>query len=303
MSKYDIILDVFRTGSISKTAQSKNYSQPAVSQIISSFEKEIGFSVFKREKNGLFPTRQGALLFDSILKITQEENKIQKIVQSCASTDRGTIKIGTFESISTNWLPTILEMFSIDHPSVNYELVHGTYDTIQKDIALDRIDCGFTTSLLSEKNLTFCPLLDDEFMVVLPRGHELSKKAAILAQDLADYPMVISAEGLNYDIGNILDNSHIRPNIRILRGEDMSSVLFVEKGLGIGIFPQLILNGLKKDISCRPFVEHYSRIIGIATQDSPYISPLTRDFIKTVHKYIQERYGKTYVLEDDRQSF
>ena len=49
MSKYDIILDVFRTGSISKTAQSKNYSQPAVSQIISSFEKEIGFSVFKRE--------------------------------------------------------------------------------------------------------------------------------------------------------------------------------------------------------------------------------------------------------------
>lgn len=78
MSKYDIILDVFRTGSISKTAQSKNYSQPAVSQIISSFEKEIGFSVFKREKNGLFPTRQGALLFDSILKITQEENKIQK---------------------------------------------------------------------------------------------------------------------------------------------------------------------------------------------------------------------------------
>ena len=218
MSKYDIILDVFRTGSISKTAQSKNYSQPAVSQIISSFEKEIGFSVFKREKNGLFPTRQGALLFDSILKITQEENKIQKIVQSCASTDRGTIKIGTFESISTNWLPAILEMFSIDHPS---------------------------------------------------------------------------------DIGNILDNSHIRPNIRILSGEDMSSVLFVEKGLGIGIFPQLILNGLKKDISCRPFVEHYSRMIGIATQDSPYISPLTRDFIKTVHKYIQERYGKTYVLEDD----
>ena len=109
-------------------------------------------------------------------------------------------------------------------------------------------------------------------------------KAAILAQDLADYPMVISAEGLNYDIGNILDNSHIRPNIRILSGEDMSSVLFVEKGLGIGIFPQLILNGLKKDIRlpsiCRTlFQNDWHRYTGFSLHLSSDKRLLLKQFI------------------------
>lgn len=41
MSKYEIILDVCKTSSISKTAAKLNYSQSAVSQLIKSFEKEL----------------------------------------------------------------------------------------------------------------------------------------------------------------------------------------------------------------------------------------------------------------------
>ena len=53
MSKYEIILDVCKTGSISKTAAKFNYTQSAVSQLIKSFEKELGLSLFKRTKHGV----------------------------------------------------------------------------------------------------------------------------------------------------------------------------------------------------------------------------------------------------------
>lgn len=48
MNKYEIILDVCRTGSISKTAAKYNYTQPAVSLLIKNFEKELGLPLFMR---------------------------------------------------------------------------------------------------------------------------------------------------------------------------------------------------------------------------------------------------------------
>lgn len=53
MSKYEIILDVCNTGSISKTAAKFNYTQSAVSQLIKNFERELGISLFKRTKQGV----------------------------------------------------------------------------------------------------------------------------------------------------------------------------------------------------------------------------------------------------------
>ncbi|WP_346707616.1 LysR family transcriptional regulator [Massilistercora timonensis] len=41
MSKYEILLQVCESGSISKAAQELNYTQSAVSQAVRSFEKEI----------------------------------------------------------------------------------------------------------------------------------------------------------------------------------------------------------------------------------------------------------------------
>ena len=46
MNKYEIILNVCETHSISKTAAQLNYTQSAISQAIKGYEKELGFPLF-----------------------------------------------------------------------------------------------------------------------------------------------------------------------------------------------------------------------------------------------------------------
>ena len=48
MSKYQTILAVCETHSISKAASKLNYTQSAVSQTIKNFEKELGVPLFNR---------------------------------------------------------------------------------------------------------------------------------------------------------------------------------------------------------------------------------------------------------------
>ena len=62
MSKYEILLQVCESGSISKAAQELNYTQSAVNQAVRSFEKEIGAPLFRRSLCCLRPPLPGTLL-------------------------------------------------------------------------------------------------------------------------------------------------------------------------------------------------------------------------------------------------
>ena len=79
MSKIDIILDVYETHSISKTAGRLKYTQSAVSQAIRNYEKEIGVTLFKRSKTGMSPLTGTDSIFEELKKIRASENHIEQI--------------------------------------------------------------------------------------------------------------------------------------------------------------------------------------------------------------------------------
>ena len=95
MSKYEIILDVCKTGSISKTAAKLNYSQSAVSQLIKSFEKELGLTLFKRTKHGVQLLPNTEEIVGSLEIICREEKRIRQTAADLNSLDSGYIRIGS----------------------------------------------------------------------------------------------------------------------------------------------------------------------------------------------------------------
>lgn len=292
MNKYDIILEVYRTGNISKTASKLNYSQSAISQIVSSFEKELGFAIFKRLPSGIVMTNEGKELLSHLQVIAQEENRIQQIARKITNLDSGLIRIGTFQSVSLQWLPRILKNFSEVYPNVRYELRHGDYASIQQEVNLRQIDCCFTTSIIPFGKLSFTPLLEDEYMVILPKGHPLSRNHSISLRDLSGERLIVPVEGLDYDLGNIFCENGFSPNIYLRNGgDDISTAALVEAGIGVSILNQLTLTGISKNISCRPFKEHYFRRLGIAACKEPYFSPVLEKFFEFVKSFIEKEYN------------
>ena len=58
------ILEVYRTGSISKAASNLFLAQPNLSNALRSLEQELGFPVFVRSNKGIRPTEQGLLVLE-----------------------------------------------------------------------------------------------------------------------------------------------------------------------------------------------------------------------------------------------
>lgn len=111
MNKYQTILSVCETRSISKTAALLNYTQSAVSQTIKNFEKELGLELFIRSKNGMELKSDMAWIKESLRTICEAENQIARTAASLSTLDSGLIRIGTIQSISYHWLPGIIKDF------------------------------------------------------------------------------------------------------------------------------------------------------------------------------------------------
>lgn len=292
-SKYIVFAKVAETKNITKAAELLNYTQPAVSQIITNLEKEYGFPLVIRSKSGVKLTDNGKKILVPIQKILSWERVLEQRHKNILGLKEGTLRIGTISSINMSWLPIITEKFLEKYPKVKFELVQGDYDSTQENLINDNIDCGFLVDSLT-KDLVFFPLITDEFYVILPSHHPLTKFKSIQPEQLSNVPFILPAEGLNYDIGTIL---HSIPDvdIRITAHDDYLAITFVEKNLGVSILPKLIIDKINSPVQYRPLNPRQTRKLGIALHTKQYASPLAIEFIDFATHWINQHKEETII--------
>lgn len=284
MTKYEIILTVYETKSISNAAIKLNYTQSAVSQAIKNFENELGIQLFKRSKNGMELMPYTKEIIKCIELICESEDRMFEISSELTSLEKGYIRIGSIQSISYNWLPDILSMFSNAYPNIKFELIVDGFDELRKKISNNELDCIFVSEY-SVPELNFSAIGKDELVLVTPLEHPLANKLSISIMDLNESSFILSADGLNYETGKIFEQNNIKPKIKYSINEDFAVLKMVEKGFGITILPKLLLRNIPFNVCIRSFNEHYNRILGIAYSKDITPSPATLKFIDYVKKW------------------
>ena len=142
LQKYLSFVKTAECGSFTKAAELLNYSQSSISRMISDLEKEWGISLLERGKAGVRLTSDGLRLLPHAKAIVGEYEKLQMEIDELNGLQSGLIRIGTFSSVATHWLPNIIREFQRDYPNIDYELLLGDYTEIEEWIIEGRVDCG-----------------------------------------------------------------------------------------------------------------------------------------------------------------
>ena len=85
----------------------------------------------------------------------------------------------------------------------------------------------------------------------------------------------------------LLERSGIRPRVRFTTWEDYAIMAMVEKGLGIGILPDMILQRIPYRLEIRPLAQPYYREIVLAMRDRQRLTPAAQRFLS----YLRFREG------------
>ena len=276
--KYLAFVRTVERGSFTK-AEDLHYAQSSVSKMIADLESEWGMTLLERSKSGVCLTSAGEQLLPYLRKALCGYDELEGQILRMQGLETGTVHIGTFSSVAKNWLPNIFSKLRRDYPGIGYEMLLGDYDEVERWIADGRVDCGFLR-LPTEGKFDTIPLTQDEYKVILPVGHPLAEKETIGINDLNNQPFLLLEHGGKTEVTELLNACHVTPDIRFTTWEDFAIMAMAEKGLGIGILPDLILRRVPYRIEIRSLAEPYYRSVGLAMKDSDHLTPAVRKFIE-----------------------
>ncbi|MBF7096657.1 LysR family transcriptional regulator [Alkalibacter mobilis] len=284
IQKYLAFIKTVECESFTKAAEALDYSQSGISRMIKDLEVEWNVSLLERNRTGVRLTSDGLKLLPYAKNVYEEYRKLQMQIDELNGLQSGLIRIGTFSSVATHWLPNIIKEFQKDYPNIDYELLLGDYTEIEDWIQEGRVDCGFLR-LPTFSNFETIFLEQDKLMAIIPEGHKYANHNEFPVTALCDEPFMLLEKSSKAEISDIFERNHLVPKVHFTTWDDYAIMSMVESGLGISILPQLILKRIPYRIIAKELDVSAYRDIGIALRDKKTASLAVKKFLE----YLQYR--------------
>ncbi len=279
--KYMAFVKTVEYGSFTKASEILNYSQSGISRMIHDLETDFNVCLLERNHTGVKLTSDGIRLLPYAKKLCSDYEAMQLEINQLSELSTGLIRIGTFSSVATHWLPNIISKFQADYPGIDYELLLGDYTEIETWIEDGRVDCGFLR-LPSHPEFDCTFLEQDRLMAILPKTNPLANEALqnVSLIKLCEYPFMLLEKGAKAEIAALFSKNKLTPNVRFTTWDDYAIMAMVEHGLGVSILPELILKKVPYDIVVKPLDVPAYRRIGFVVKNQKTMPPTTRKLME-----------------------
>jgi DNA-binding transcriptional LysR family regulator len=277
--------------SFTKAANDLGYAQSTITGHIQSLEEEFGTMLFERLGKQIKLTKDGEHLYvyaNQILKLSDEA----KDLISSSLIPKGSLLIGTAESLCTHRLPDVFKAFRSRYPNVEINIrfdACNDYRTLLRKNILDVII--FLDVACNDADLITHVLFEEPMAVIAAPDHPLAKKHQITPHDINGQALILTEAGCSYRkiFESILTQAGAKP-LSIL-GVSSNEVIkkFVCDGWGIGLLPYVTVDQeLKnKQLVALPWTgPSFDIKAQLIYHKEKWISPALRSFIDVTHEVL-----------------
>lgn len=296
--QFEVFLAVVQAGSFTRAAELLHTSQSGVSHSIGDLEKELGITLFTRNRNGVKVTSSGEQILSHVREILNHTEQISQVAAALRGLNNGTIRIGSFASFSANIMPGILQAFRSHYPGVELLLFEGSYAEVEAWIKAGAVDLGFIADP-SDNELDVIPLLTDPYVAVLPANHPLKEQERIDIAQLANEPFLSLKSGCERLVMRAFEDNGLILNKRFEVAENSTIISMVAAGIGVSVVPSLILPAVPDNIAVKPLDPPIMRRIGLAVRSQQHVSPIAAAFMKEVQTCLDKQSAVRYRSAED----
>ena len=279
LQKCIAFVSVVECGSFTKAAERLNYSQSGVSRMVADLETEWKINLLERHKGGVRLTSDGTKVLPYVKSLCAEYDKLRMQVDEINGLQSGLIRIATFSSGASLWLPNIIKEFQKAYPNIDYEVMLGDYTEIEQWILEGRADCGFLPLPVSDALETIF-MERDQMLVVMPKSHPRANDATFPVAALANEPFMLLERGNGAEVERILEKNGLNPRINFTTWDDYAIMAMVEKGLGVSILTDMIMQRCPYDVVAKPLDEPIYRDVVLAFRGKDASSLALQRFVE-----------------------
>jgi DNA-binding transcriptional LysR family regulator len=174
-----VFCDLAETESFTKAAQINSVTQSAVSQQISSLERQFKSLLIERSKKKFRLTREGQVLYEYSKQIIQNYDSLHNRLQEIKDIISGTIRVATIYSIGLHDLPPYLKQFLKLFATVNVHVEYRRANQVYEDVFSNVVDLGLVAYPVKDARLELLPLRKDTLVLICHPQHPFAKNKSV----------------------------------------------------------------------------------------------------------------------------
>ena len=287
---------VARELNITRAAEKLNMSQPPLSNQIKALEEELGVRLFIRGKRHLELTEEGALLLRRAVQMQELADKTRQELASLREGMTGTIYLSMVEGrapfLAAQWIAGFREEF----PLVRYNLWNGSSDDVLDRLHKGLADLAVIAAPYDTEHLEGFPVGREPWAAMLHPDHPLAQGPGdtIPLSSMVGEPLIVPSRKSRIEsIRRWFGEIGAEPRILCEMSNYMDAAALSSQGVGVSIFPQTV--GVSNGLVVSKVVTQPARQVEyiLVWNKGQAPSGLTREFIRYVQDYLEERQTKT----------
>lgn len=180
-----VFCDLTESESFTKAAQVNHITQSAVSQQISSLERQFKSLLVERSKRRFRLTREGQVLYEAGKQIVQTYEQLHSRLQELKDIISGTIRVSTVYSIGLHDLPPYIKRYLKTFPTVNVHVEYRRANQVYEDVLGNVVDLGLVAYPTRDSKLEIVPLHKEPMVLICHPSHPLARSKSIKMSALA----------------------------------------------------------------------------------------------------------------------
>ena len=286
--KLEALLMAVDLGSFTKAAEVMGYTQSGLTHMMNSLEREVGFTLLERGRNGVRLTEEGERIAPAVREFLQANARLDSVIEQVASSRTEIIRVSAYASIAMHWLPGIIQRFREECPDVDVDIRMADHVDIPYELLAQGKMDAILVSPQDEGQYEWVHLADDPMFAVLPRDFDTQGMTAFPLAAFEARDFIMPSQGFDKDIMRIFNRIGVKPHILPTWVDDPTVISMVSHGLGVSMMTELTVRGRTDGVKLLPVEPASSRELGLAVRSLDAASDGLRHFIDCTKRVVAE---------------
>lgn len=216
-------------------------SQPTLSQALAALENGLGTQLIERSTRRVLVTAAGTRLLPYATATLEAADRF--LASATGDTLGGVLRIGLIPTAAPYILPALLPTLHRKLPALTPRVIEDKTARLLDQLRVGTLDVAVLALPAEAPGLVEIPLYTEEFVLVVPAGHELAGRTDIDPAALDAQPMLLLAEGhcLRDQTLELCRSADVHPGAAgDTRAASLQTVVqCVAGGLGITLIPEM----------------------------------------------------------------
>jgi LysR family hydrogen peroxide-inducible transcriptional activator len=172
-------------------------SQPALSGAVAALEEALGVQLLERTTRKVLLSPAGKRLAVRTKEVLDSVDDLMEESRAVRAPFTGQLRLGIIPTCAPYLLPTVLRLVHRDYPELRLQVHEERTASLLDGLAGGRLDVLLLAVPLETPGagVTAVPLFDEDFVLVVPRGHEYAGREDLPVQALRSLDLLLLEEG------------------------------------------------------------------------------------------------------------